>query len=708
MRTPPPPRLSTVQALAEELALLRPEARPPVADAAAYAAAAGRAELSALCLSGGGIRSAAFSLGVIQGLARRGLLDRFDYLSTVSGGGFIGGWLDALAHRAGVGAVQDMLRQETPPQQVRCLRDYTNYLTPRIGLLSLDTWAAAVLYLRNVLLNWLIFAPLFALCVLLAVFYRTLLGELTSSGAGLGALCVATIVLMLGTMRACLDLPSHRPRGPAPPPWPLRPLPPPWQARLLRLFAATPTAEGRDATDYASVRGISLFVVAPALIWAIVAPLTLVHWYHAGIGTGLALPVTYAAAMLGGYLLAAIWRWEWGLYGRNFGAWLLATLTSATVLWLGIRLGREVADTERPEMLAVVGPLWLIVASGLQALLHAGLRHGTRFGELDREWLARLSAAKLAPAVLWSAFAFCCLSLQRILWEADSRQVWFAAATSLVSGPAAAWLGKQGLTRVEALIQAPRPSDRMMALLLPALAVVFGAALLTSFGRVLQFVLGWLQLAIASWPCSVSGLAERLGAGNCISVPIGPPEAQTQRMLADRWYENAPIPLQFALFIVLAALLCVAARWIPVNRFSMHGVYRNRLTRAFLGTVRAGERRGDPFTTFDPDDNVRLAKLRPPPGARPVHVINATLNLTSGTRLAWAERKAASFTFTPLACGAADLAAMQDAGAEPPPGAFVPTATYAGDERESGRPDEGEGMTLATAMTLSGAAMSPN
>src|SRR6185436_18326464 len=50
---------------------------------------------SALCLSGGGIRSATFNLGILQGLARHGLLQRFDYLSTVSGGGFIGGWLSA-------------------------------------------------------------------------------------------------------------------------------------------------------------------------------------------------------------------------------------------------------------------------------------------------------------------------------------------------------------------------------------------------------------------------------------------------------------------------------------------------------------------------------------------------------------------------------------------------------------------------------------
>src|SRR5215218_271196 len=45
----------------------------------------GEQRLSALCLSGGGIRSATFNLGVLQGLAKLELLDRFDYLSTVSG-----------------------------------------------------------------------------------------------------------------------------------------------------------------------------------------------------------------------------------------------------------------------------------------------------------------------------------------------------------------------------------------------------------------------------------------------------------------------------------------------------------------------------------------------------------------------------------------------------------------------------------------------
>ncbi len=61
--------------------------------------------LVGLALSGGGIRSATFSLGVIQALAKHGLLKHVDYLSTVSGGGFIGSCLnDPEAERGGADA----------------------------------------------------------------------------------------------------------------------------------------------------------------------------------------------------------------------------------------------------------------------------------------------------------------------------------------------------------------------------------------------------------------------------------------------------------------------------------------------------------------------------------------------------------------------------------------------------------------------------
>src|ERR1043166_832487 len=68
---------------------------------------------AALCISGGGIRSATFGLGVLQGLARCGLLEKFHYLSTVSGGGYIGSWLIAWISRAGLANVMDQLAHQS-------------------------------------------------------------------------------------------------------------------------------------------------------------------------------------------------------------------------------------------------------------------------------------------------------------------------------------------------------------------------------------------------------------------------------------------------------------------------------------------------------------------------------------------------------------------------------------------------------------------
>jgi hypothetical protein len=58
-------------------------------------------EPAALCLSGGGIRSAAFCLGALQSFAREHVLHEFHYLSAVSGGGYIGGWLTRCIARSG-------------------------------------------------------------------------------------------------------------------------------------------------------------------------------------------------------------------------------------------------------------------------------------------------------------------------------------------------------------------------------------------------------------------------------------------------------------------------------------------------------------------------------------------------------------------------------------------------------------------------------
>ena len=111
---------------------------------------------TALCLSGGGIRSGAFALGILQGLACKNLLDKFDYLSTVSGGGYVGSWLSAWIHRhpGGLTGVAKELAGgskvggdaagtlfDSGPAPVRFLRSYSYFLNPKSGFFSADTWA---------------------------------------------------------------------------------------------------------------------------------------------------------------------------------------------------------------------------------------------------------------------------------------------------------------------------------------------------------------------------------------------------------------------------------------------------------------------------------------------------------------------------------------------------------------------------------------
>ena len=60
-----------------------------------------------LALSGGGIRSATFGLGVLQSLSERGRLRGIDFVSSVSGGGFTGSFLGRLFTRKSVGTSKD-------------------------------------------------------------------------------------------------------------------------------------------------------------------------------------------------------------------------------------------------------------------------------------------------------------------------------------------------------------------------------------------------------------------------------------------------------------------------------------------------------------------------------------------------------------------------------------------------------------------------
>jgi Patatin-like phospholipase len=147
---------------------------------------------SALCISGGGIRSATFALGVLQGFAKRSvdledkatrpcLLADFDFLSTVSGGGYVGSWFSSWMQRVGISAVLHELAErpakkiDPEARPILYLRNYTNYLNPHLGLFSGDTWALVATTVRNVLLNWFVLIPFLAATLLIPVLYTLVL-----------------------------------------------------------------------------------------------------------------------------------------------------------------------------------------------------------------------------------------------------------------------------------------------------------------------------------------------------------------------------------------------------------------------------------------------------------------------------------------------------------------------------------------------------
>jgi hypothetical protein len=160
--------------------------------------------------------------------------------------------------------------------------------------------------------------------------------------------------------------------------------------------------------------------------------------------------------------------------------------------------------------------------------------------------------------------------------------------------------------------------------------------------------------------------------------------------------------------VLLAALIIAASLVISINRYSLHSIYRNRLVRTFLGASRHENARDgtkNAFTDFDSRDSPFLHELWEhgvkPCGSywKPLHVINAALNLVASKNLAWQERMAAPFTFSPLHCGSGS-AIFSD-------GAY--RTTYARDAANQEMPYGADlGHTLGTAMAISGAAVSPN
>jgi len=138
-------------------------------------------KLTGLAFSGGGMRSASFCLGVLQGLdavAPEGqpqVLDAFDYLSTVSGGGYIGASLVAALMQGDHSFPFESRLDEQETPEIQHLRDHSNFLAPN-GLIDLVTGFALVL--RGLLVNAVTILPLLLICAAFTIFCNPTLADL--------------------------------------------------------------------------------------------------------------------------------------------------------------------------------------------------------------------------------------------------------------------------------------------------------------------------------------------------------------------------------------------------------------------------------------------------------------------------------------------------------------------------------------------------
>jgi hypothetical protein len=599
--------------------------------------------LSALCISGGGIRSATFALGAIQSLAELGLLTTFDYLSTVSGGGYIGSWLTGWKQRAGgLDRVVPHLRTNAPPippdapDPIQHLREYNSYLSPKLGLLSTDTWTLAATVARNMLLNWLVFVPLLVAALLVP--------RLILSLAALGD----TFETFYGSTMAQSILPALIPAASA-------------ILFALAIFNTMRYLPGVGRRQHSEIDFVK-WVLAPVVLSSI-AFVTNDSWFTGGDYT-----------KVGGDLMQELVYWQVvaGVVGSGLAGWLAylvfsgkkfrervqltASVTPPILFgtWLAGSVAWLLANYIYPSAswaayITYAAPL-LLLSILLAGALFVGI--GSRvLSDEDREWFSRAAAWVLLFIVGWSAV--CALVLLAPSWVVKFPN-WLKSMLG-GAGVGGGWLS--ALAGRSSKSDATQPENRAeQSGLLTRVAMALGApAFVTTFAVTLVLATNYLLVS--------SGLGPRVDWWNHEAVLEG-----------TRW-ESV-----FLLGVVFLSLSQVMARFININTFSLHAMYRNRLIRAYLGASN-DRRSANKFTGFAQNDNLKMHELDP--ALKPFHVVNVNLNLVAGQRLAWQQRKAESFTISPLHCGSNDLG-------------YRTSKCY------------GDGISLGTAITISGAAASPN
>ena len=668
---------------------------PPLDDGWSERVKRGRtpSNLVGIALSGGGIRSATFNLGVLQGLQELDLLRHVDYLSTVSGGGFIGSWLVANVRRSvhWLGRVTDWRAS------IAHLRSYSSYLAPRTGVLSADTWTMVATWLRNTFfiqltgLAWL-FVLLLSTLALKPAFIKLPVWQFP--GMPLykyilyftGFLVAVTILYQLLKLTADNEEspgdgnPIHRMRVKI-----LTKLLD-WQLtqrgeflqlpRLVRKFRAGNSLWVRRFCIYPAC--VAAFCVS-SLFWHD-ATTQSSQWVRLDslIGFGSIVRSAWGPwrAILLFSLLALIFIALFSMRKprRVYAFWIGPLCTAVLYLCLCaiFYFDLMLARMERSETAwtaYVITPALVLFAYALSVVLLIGFC-GRVSSEAFREWWTRVGAWLMAYPLAWIALTGIAVfgpQLAAFVWTYlhNPALKWGSILGSVGTVVAGLIAGKSGKTNGE--------SDKSPKLQILAIA---GGVVFLLGGAVLASTLLYLLL--------FKLIASDEACYGCFFTTL----------------DHLPYFSVFWFWLGTVGIGSLLSFCFEINIFGFNQFYRNRIVRCYLGATRTAPALRNPnrLTGFDFKDDIKLhklyrdAKLDKLNGRfrGPFPIINCALNLSGSKDLTVKNRHSASFTLTPLHCGS-----------DRPLVGYAPTS-------ESSKRSFAGGIMLGQAVAVSGAAVSPN
>jgi hypothetical protein len=580
-----------------------------------------RKNLLALCLSGGGIRSATFALGLMQGLARKKRLDLFHYLSTVSGGGYIGSWLSAWIHRNGREEVFRQLENtekpspiDVEPEPIGHLRSYSNYLSPKLGFLSADTWTLVSIYFRNLLLNWAVIIPLL-LTVLLIPRLGVALVQLHVKGGLNDVLLYGSFITgFLAGVWALTYVAIQRPS--------------------FKVYAVKKEDKAKPSADYDSEdqekqHQFLRYCFFPLLLSCVLLSLFWV-WLH-NTGPRAELPVSYF--LLFGFSingLAGTLTFLWffikayvkkecskallGDLGKAAIPMLVAGIGGGAMLYLiGEKIFRPPYDQSLtsaslytcfmlPLMLAAFYLATVIFAAFTSKTWRWVERLTNRVSskkipqdisdEADREWMARAGAWLLIGLVVWIAISVLVIFAPVGLIALEQKLHGLVTASGALSGFVTWLFGQGSKTGANKEQEQGGWQHYVLKFAAPLFLIIFIASL-SLVNNLLLILLRRTFGALQTDYLNVAPLPSEFG------------DFQYHQFLLS----NSSVRIIMVLTALLFLLGIGAGFLINANKFSLHSMYRNRLIRAYLGASNL-DRHPNKFTGFDEQDNFDIYKLQ--------------------------------------------------------------------------------------------------